>query len=45
MVLYSGYTEDQIKPLFFIMIDYLTGSVRHEAFFTKYAKNRFKKGS
>jgi len=45
MAEYSGYTEDQLKPCFFIMLDYLSGPVKHEALFTKYARNRFKKAS
>lgn len=45
MVAYSGYTEEQLKPCFLIMLSYLSGNVRHEALFTKYARNRFKKGS
>jgi hypothetical protein len=44
MVAYSGYTEEQLKPCFIIMLHYLSGNVKHEALFTKYARNRFKKG-
>ena len=41
---FSGYTEDQIQPVFELMLDYLHGPVAHEAFFKKYASKKFLKG-
>lgn len=41
---FSGYTEDEIKPVFDLMLDYLHGPVAHEAFFKKYASKKFLKG-
>ncbi|KAL9604488.1 MAG: hypothetical protein Q9219_000453 [cf. Caloplaca sp. 3 TL-2023] len=41
---YSGYTEDEIEPVFKLMIDYLRRPVVHEAFFKKYASKKFLKG-
>jgi G2/mitotic-specific cyclin 2 len=41
---FSGYTEEQIKPVFELMLDYLHGPVAHEAFFKKYASKKFLKG-
>ena len=42
---YSGYTEEEIMPVFNLMIDYLSGPVLHEAFFKKYASKKFLKAS
>lgn len=42
---YSGYTEDEIKPVFQLMVDYLHQPVQHEAFFKKYASKKFLKAS
>lgn len=42
---YSGYTEEEIKPVLQLMIDYLKGPVLHEAFFKKYASKKFLKGN
>lgn len=42
---YSGYTEDEIKPVFNLMVDYLRRPVQHEAFFRKYASKKFMKAS
>ncbi|KAK9460188.1 cyclin-like protein [Lipomyces oligophaga] len=46
LVHYSGgYTEESIRPVCELMIDYLVRPVRHEAFFKKYASKRFLKAS
>ncbi|KAF3939432.1 Cyclin-B2-1 [Dactylella cylindrospora] len=45
LVHYSGYTEEEIMPVFKLMIDYLARPVKHEAFFMKYADKKFKKAS
>ncbi|KAL2810464.1 cyclin-like protein [Aspergillus granulosus] len=42
---YAGYTEEQIDPVFRLMIDYLHRPVCHEAFFKKYASKKFLKAS
>ncbi|KAI9371455.1 cyclin-like protein [Aspergillus egyptiacus] len=42
---YAGYTEDEIDPVFRLMIDYLHRPVCHEAFFKKYASKKFLKAS
>lgn len=44
LVHYSDYTEEQILPVFRLMIDYLARPVKHEAFFKKYASKKFMKG-
>jgi G2/mitotic-specific cyclin 1/2 len=41
---FSGYTEEQIQPVFELMVGYLHGPVAHEAFFKKYASKKFLKG-
>ncbi|KAK9466207.1 cyclin-like protein [Lipomyces arxii] len=41
----GGYTEEMIKPIYHLMIDYLVKPVKHEAFFKKYASKRFLKAS
>lgn len=41
---YSGYSEDEIEPVFQLMVDYLARPVQHEAFFKKYASKKFLKG-
>lgn len=41
---YAGYDEEEIKPVFKLMVDYLARPVTHEAFFKKYASKRFLKG-
>lgn len=41
---YSGYTEEDIVPVFKLMVDYLRQPVAHEAFFKKYASKKFLKG-
>ncbi|KAK6544385.1 G2/mitotic-specific cyclin [Orbilia ellipsospora] len=45
LVHYSGYTEEEIIPVFKLMVDYLARPVKHEAFFMKYADKKFKKAS
>ncbi|KAL2067372.1 hypothetical protein VTL71DRAFT_1797 [Oculimacula yallundae] len=42
---YAGYTEEQIQPVFKLMVDYLARPVTHEAFFKKYASKKFLKAS
>ncbi len=42
---YSGYTEEEIQPVFQLMFDYLRKPVAHEAFFKKYASKKFLKGN
>ncbi|CZT01620.1 probable G2/mitotic-specific cyclin-B1 [Rhynchosporium agropyri] len=42
---YAGYTEEQIEPVFKLMVDYLARPVTHEAFFKKYASKKFLKAS
>jgi len=41
---YSGYNEEEIQPVFKLMVDYLHKPVVHEAFFKKYASKKFLKG-
>jgi hypothetical protein len=41
---YSGYTEDEIEPVFELMVDYLVRPVIHEALYKKYASKKFMKG-
>lgn len=41
---YAGYTEEEVEPLFMLMIQYLARPVTHEAFFKKYASKKFLKG-
>lgn len=41
---YAGYNEEQIDPIFVLMVDYLARPVTHEAFFKKYASKKFLKG-
>lgn len=42
---YAGYNEEEIQPVFKLMVDYLARPVIHEAFFKKYASKRFLKAS
>ncbi|PWY95067.1 A/B/D/E cyclin [Aspergillus sclerotioniger CBS 115572] len=42
---YAGYEEEEIIPVFHLMIDYLHRPVCHEAFFKKYASKKFLKAS
>lgn len=44
MTHYSGYDEEEIDPVFKLMVDYLARPVAHEAFFKKYASKKFLKG-
>lgn len=41
---YAGYSEEEIIPVFELMVDYLYRPVQHEAFFKKYASKKFMKG-
>jgi hypothetical protein len=45
MAHYAGYTEEEIDPVFRLMVDYLHRPVCHEAFFKKYASKKFLKGT
>ncbi|EMD00907.1 hypothetical protein BAUCODRAFT_118631 [Baudoinia panamericana UAMH 10762] len=42
---YAGYTEQEIQPVFKLMVDYLHSPVQHDAFFRKYASKKFLKAS
>ncbi|KAK3394544.1 cyclin-like protein [Podospora didyma] len=42
---YAGYSEEEIEPVFQLMVDYLARPVVHEAFFKKYASKKFLKAS
>ncbi|KAI0904788.1 cyclin-like protein [Ustulina deusta] len=42
---YAGYTEEEIEPVFELMVDYLARPVIHEAFYKKYASKKFIKAS
>ena len=42
---YAGYTEQEILPVFKLMVDYLAAPVAHDAFFRKYASKKFLKGT
>ena len=42
---YAGYTEEEIEPVFQLMVDYLARPIVHEAFFKKYASKKFLKAS
>lgn len=45
MAHYAGYAEEEIQPVFKLMVDYLHQPiVQHEAFFKKYASKKFLKG-
>lgn len=41
---YAGYSEEELQPVFLLMLDYLHGPVIHDAFFKKYASKKFLKG-
>jgi len=41
---FAGYTEEEILPVFEIMVDFLQAPVAHEALFKKYASKKFMKG-
>ena len=41
---YAGYTEEEILPVFKLMVHYLKSPVVHDAFFRKYASKKFLKG-
>lgn len=41
---YSGYTEEELMPVFELLLDYCSGDVRHEAFDNKYASKKFLRG-
>lgn len=41
---FAGYSEEDILPVFDIMVDFLQAPVAHEALFKKYASKKFLKG-
>jgi hypothetical protein len=41
---YAGYSFEELEPCFLLMLDYVTGPVKHDAFFKKYAHKKFLKG-
>ncbi|KAH9908681.1 G2/mitotic-specific cyclin-B [Xylariomycetidae sp. FL2044] len=45
LAFYAGYTEDELIPVFRLMVDYLARPVIHEAFYKKYASRKFSKVS
>ncbi|KIX04975.1 uncharacterized protein Z518_05847 [Rhinocladiella mackenziei CBS 650.93] len=42
---FAGYSEEEIWPVFHLMVDYLEAPVAHEALFKKYASKKFLKAS
>ncbi|KAI0172025.1 A/B/D/E cyclin [Hypoxylon sp. FL1284] len=42
---YAGYSEEEIEPVFELMVDYLARPICHEAFYKKYASKKFMKAS
>ncbi|KAJ9636548.1 G2/mitotic-specific cyclin [Knufia peltigerae] len=42
---FAGYSEDEILPVFDLMVEYLQAPVAHEALFKKYASKKFLKAS
>ena len=42
---FAGYSEEEILPVFDLMITYLEAPVAHEALFKKYASKKFLKGN
>ncbi|MCJ1294034.1 G2/mitotic-specific cyclin [Xylographa carneopallida] len=42
---YSGYTEEEILPVFKLMVDYCGRPIKHEAFHKKYARKKYLKAS
>ncbi|RMZ92456.1 hypothetical protein DV736_g352, partial [Chaetothyriales sp. CBS 134916] len=42
---FSGYTEQEILPVFELLVDYIRAPVAHEALFKKYASKKFLKAS
>ena len=45
LIHFSGYTEKALMPCAKLMFDYLGKTVRHDAFFKKYASKKFIKAS
>ena len=41
---FAGYDEEEILPVFNLLISYLEAPVAHEALFKKYASKKFLKG-
>ena len=41
---FAGYNEEEITPVFDLLINYLEAPVAHEALFKKYASKKFLKG-
>ncbi|KAF8474741.1 cyclin-like protein [Kalaharituber pfeilii] len=44
LVHYSGYTEEEIRPVFLLLVEYIYRP-KHKAFFNKYASKKFSKVS
>ena len=44
MTKFAGYSEEEILPVFDLLIRYLEAPVAHEALFKKYASKKFLKG-
>ncbi|KAI1075064.1 cyclin-like protein [Whalleya microplaca] len=42
---YAGYSEEEIEPVYRLMVDYLARPIVHEAFYKKYASKKFMKAS
>jgi G2/mitotic-specific cyclin 2 len=42
---YAGYTEEEIQPVFDLLLDYCSGEIRHDAFHAKYASKKYLKGT
>ncbi|KAK4449408.1 hypothetical protein QBC34DRAFT_89620 [Podospora aff. communis PSN243] len=42
---YAGYSEEEIEPVFLLMVDYLARPMVHDAFVKKYASKKFLKAS
>ncbi|MCJ1479471.1 G2/mitotic-specific cyclin [Lambiella insularis] len=42
---YSGYTEEEILPIFKLMLEYCVKPIKHDAFHKKYARKKYLKAS
>ncbi|KAI4870448.1 A/B/D/E cyclin [Hypoxylon rubiginosum] len=42
---YAGYSEEEVEPVFELMVDFLARPMCHEAFYKKYASKKFMKAS
>ena len=41
---YSGYTEQEVLPVFDLLLDYCSAEIKHDAFHSKYASKKYLKG-